>query len=359
MEIHQVVVSAAPGDAITNMAVQLRTLLRAVGPSEIFARFLDPAFEGDIIPLSSYLERKSARTGRNLLIFHSSIGQADVLSFLLERPEAVVLLYHNITPAHFFVPYDLGFARHLADGRSALLALRHRVRLALAVSEYNAEELLALGYPDVRVSPPVVDVRALASCPAHEPTANHLREVVCDPLLLFVGQLLPHKRPDFLLQAFYILATQLVPEANLALIGPMRLPSYQRALQTFLQENNLPNAWICGMRTEGELVAFYQRADLFVTASEHEGFCIPLVEAMAFGTPTLARRCAAIPQTLGDGGVLLPPDAGPALFAEAMAAVIEDRVLAKEMSAKAAGRAEDFDVDEAKATFIGHLTTIL
>lgn len=359
MEIHQVVVSATPGDAITNMAVELRALLRETGPSEIFARFLGPSFKGDALPLSSYSQRKSARTGRDLLIFHASIGQADVLSFLLDRPEPLVLLYHNITPAHFFMPYDRDFARHLADGRSELAMLRHRVRLALADSSFNAAELAALGYSDVRVSPPVVDAGALAASEPHEPTANHFREVLHEPLVLFVGQLLPHKRADLLLEAFYILATHLVPEAHLALIGPSRLPVYERALQAFLQENNLPNAWLCGMRTQAELVAFFQRADLFVTASEHEGFCIPLVEAMAFETPIVARDFAAIPETLGDGGLLLPADGGPALLAEAMAAVIEDGELASSLAVRAGARVQHFGVNEARATFLEHLTTVI
>lgn len=358
MELHQVIVSASPGDAVTNQALELRTLLRRIGPSEIYARFLDPALANDILPLTSYVDAPSSRHDR-ILIYHASIGQADVVSFLLERNDPLVLVYHNITPAQFFLPYDVGFARLLSEGRAELSLLRDRVTLPLAVSRYNALELETIGYRDVQVSPPIVDVEALRGAQPHDATAQHLDQEDRWPLLLFVGQLLPHKRPDLLLQAYYVLVTYLIPEARLAVIGSPRLPGYERALRSFLQETNLPNAWLCGGVSQPELIAYFQRADLFVTASEHEGFCIPLVEAMAFEKPIVARDFAAIPETMDGAGVLLPADAGPIMLAEAMAEVIEDRTLAGDLARRSGERAERFDADTARRTFLEHLAAAI
>jgi L-malate glycosyltransferase len=358
MAIHQVLVSAAPGDAITNMAFEIRSLLRRIGPSDLFARFIDTQLQQEVLPLDAYAERVPARGRGDILIYHASIGQAEVAAFLLERPEELVLLYHNITPPEFYLPYDSTFSRLLAEGRFELGLLRPRVVLALAVSSYNAQELEDLGYRDVRVSPPIFDVQGLTKGEPYGPKVRDLAQEPDLPFILFVGQLLPHKRPDLLLQAYSVLVTHLMPDARLALVGALRQPTYERALRSFLRESNLPNAWLCGTVSTAELIAFFRRADLFVTASEHEGFCIPLVEAMAFGVPVVARSYAAIPETMGSGGLLLPPNSGPLMLAEAMAAVIEDTALARELAVRGTARAREFDVNSARQAFLGHLAAV-
>ena len=128
------------------------------------------------------------------------------------------------------------------------------------------------------------------------------------PLVLFVGQLLPHKRPDLLLQAYHVLTTYLMPDAHLVLLGPARLERYHRGLQTLAAELNLHRAQITGWLTREQLAAYYRRADVFATMSEHEGVCVPLLEAMSFDVPVVARAYGAIPETMGDAGLLLPPE---------------------------------------------------
>ncbi len=182
--------------------------------------------------------------------------------------------------------------------------------LALAVSAYNARELEALGYRDVRISPLPVDVAALCALKPDAATVQALGELD-GPLVLYVGQLLPHKRPDLLLQAYHVLTTYLRPDAHLALLGPARLEAYHKALQTFSSELNLNQAKMTGWLTPEQLAAYYAKADLFVTMSEHEGFCVPLLEAMAFDVPVVARAFGAIPDTMGDAGLLLPPGEDP------------------------------------------------
>jgi glycosyltransferase involved in cell wall biosynthesis len=359
MEIHQLVVAVSPGDAVTNAALELRQVLRQVGPSEVFARYIHPSLSGDVLPLEAYGERYPNPLKANVLVYHASIGEPEVMSFLLSRNDELVLFYHNITPAQFFMPFDPMFARLLALGRSELGLLRTRARLALAVSAFNAAELRDLGYEDVRISPLVIDYERLRRVEAHWPTLNHLQTQLDGPLLLFVGQLLPHKRPDLLLQAYHVLVTELIPEAHLAVLGSWTSPAYYSAIQRLVEELNLSRAWLRGAVSEEELVAFYRGAHLFVTMSEHEGFCPPLVEAMAFDLPVIARRYAAIPETMGGAGLVLPPDAGPELVAESMAAVLEDDVLRKELVEQGRHRLTHFDAAEARATFLQHLASVL
>ncbi|MDQ3757447.1 MAG: glycosyltransferase family 4 protein [Actinomycetota bacterium] len=359
MHIDQVLVSASPGDAITNAAFELRALLRRLGPSEIYARYYDPRLAGEVVPLDHYARRPEARPDIDIVCFHASIGEPDVMSFLQEQPERLVVIYHNISPADAFRRYEPAFAGLLEAGREELAELASRTHVALADSEFNADELRALGYHDVRVSPLVIDLTRLQSTPPHPGTERHLETAVEGPVVLFVGQLLPHKRPDLLIEAFHVLATYLVPEAHLVLVGAGRLPAYRRALETFVHELNLAQVWVAGPVSDEELVAFYRRADVFVTASEHEGFCVPLVEAMGFDVPVVARNHAAIPETLGGAGVVLPPDDDPLLLAEAMATVVTDASFADELRARGRARLEAFSPERARTTFLSHMLDLV
>ena len=355
---HQVLVSASPGDAITNEAFALRPVLRRLGESEIFARYFDAGLSGDVVPLDGYERRYPAGTAGaadDVLIVHASIGEAAVAGFLAGRPERLVLRYHNISPAGSFRPYDPAFAALLDQGREEVAALAPRVALALADSAFNAADLAAMGYAGVRVSPLVVDPGALCGLEPDPATAHHLATEVAGPVLLFVGQVLPHKRPDRLVQAYHVLVTHLDPDARLILVGPARLPRYGDAVQHLVRELSLPGAWVTGPVSPEALAAFYRRADAFVTASEHEGFCVPVLEAMAFDLPVGARAAGAIPETAGDAALVVPLDGGPFLLAEAMHALLHDAALRAGLVGRGRSRLAHFGIDGATATFAGHL----
>ena len=355
MEIHQIVVSASAGDAVTNAALDFQQVLQRVAPSGLFARYVDPRLEGKVFPLSVY---EACAQPDDLLIYHVSIGEPEVVQFLLGRRERLVLVYHNITPPEYFAGLDPAFAGLLACGRSELILLRDRAQMALAVSEFNARELLDLGYDNVRVSPLPIDVGRLHEIEPDPETAARLDELD-GPLVLFVGQLLPHKRPDLLLQAYHVLTTYLIPDAHLVLLGPGRLEPYRLALETLAAQLNLHRAQIPGWLTREQLAAHYRQADLFVTVSEHEGVCVPLLEAMSFDVPVIARAFGAIPETMGDAGLLLPADDDPLLVAEAMAEVLTSEGLRGELIGRGRAGLADFKVDTARATFLEHLLDVV
>ena len=359
MQIHQVLVTASPGDASTNSALELRELLRHVGPSEVFARYIHPDVADEIRRLDDYDRvRATTSSANDLLLFHMSIGEPKVFSFISERPERLVLIYHNISPAAPFMPYDPAFAGLLEEGRRELAALRDQTVLALADSQYNADELVALGYRDVRVARLIIDVDRLCAIEPDPEVAGWLDRIE-GPVLLFVGQLLPHKRPDVLLKAFHVLVTYHLPTAHLLLVGTNRLPGYAQALERFREELNLGAASFRGSLSLPEWAAHFRRADAFVTASEHEGFLVPIVESFAFEKPVIARAHAAIPETLGGAGLLLPPEEDATLMAEAMAEVLTDDVLSKELVARGRERLEVFDADAARAAILEHLLSVV
>lgn len=358
MRVDQVVVSAAPGDAVTNSALEYRKLLREVGPSDIYAQHVDPALEGDIHRLSTFdTAERGPRTRDDLLVFHGSIGAPEVFSFLATRPERIVLVYHNVSPAAAYEPYDVAFAGLLESGRRDIAALAGRVDLALAPSAFNAAELVAMGYRDVRLSPLVIDVhRLLALHP--DPFVAETLAAEDHPVLLYVGQVLPHKSPERLVQAFHALVTYLRPGARLLLVGATRSAPYRRRLEAFVGELGLPGVELVGPVSDHELAAYLRGADVFVTASSHEGFCVPLVEAMAFGLPVVARACGAVPETLAGAGVAVPEADGPLVFTEAIEATLADDALRNGLVAQGRDRAGDFEPDAARATFLRHILSV-
>jgi len=352
-------VSATPSDAITNSVFELRKLLRQIGPSEIFARHVHPDLADEVIELSKYFRVASHHPSDDVLLYHASIGEPSVYEFITQRRERLVLVYHNIAPAAAFEPYDPAFAQLLTDGRHNLAALKDQVTMALCDSEYNAAELVALGYADVRVSRLIVDPRALVDMASDEETTEHVNIAVEGPMALFVGQLLPHKRVDLLVEAFHILSTYLLPEANLVIAGSPRLPRFAAAFEQQIAELGLSRIRLTGAIPARELRSLYQRADLWVTASDHEGFLVPLLEAMSFEVPIVARGTAAIPETLGGAGLLLDPSDGPLMMAEAWCEVIDNESLRADLIARGKSRLDDFTPESARVQVLEHLASIL
>lgn len=361
MAFHQILVSGAPGDAITNQAFELRALLRRAGASEIFALHVHPAVSNEIHDLRAYV-RAAEPDHSDVLIYHASIGEPDVFGFLLARRERLVLVYHNISPSSAFRPYDEAFADLLDHGRNELALLRDRAMCALADSEFNASELRDLGYADVRHAPLIVDPAVLLGV---EPDADLMRELEAldGPVILSVGQMLPHKRHDLTAQAFHVLGTYKDPRAHCFLVGSIRTSGYGPVLRQYVRELNIPRLRLTGAVSLEQLAAYYRRANLFVTFSEHEGFCVPLLEAMAFNIPVVVRAQEAIVETAGDAALLLTSgdgvgDLGPELCAEAMSEVLSNAELSNNLTARGRDRLTHFNPDRSRATFLSHLLDV-
>lgn len=354
--VDQLVVSASRRDAITSAALEARDTLREVGPSQLLGRYVHPELRSE----ARLLGHGAAAFDESApLILHASIGEEEVQRHVLSRSGPVVLQYHNITPPKFFEAVDPSFAQLLKLGRHQLIRLRSSVVGAFAVSEYNAADLEAIGYQDVRVVPLIIRTNRLRELTVHEGTANHLNVVVTGPLILCVAQLLPHKRADLVLQAYHLLVTHHLPDAHLIIVGAQRHRRYADSIEALARDLRLPHCWMAGEVDDDVLAAMYERADVLVVASEHEGLCVPLVEAMAFGLPIVARANAAIPETLAGAGLLLDGDAGAGLLAEALLAILDDWRLSSELRRRSTERLAAFDPETARAALLGNLAAVL
>lgn len=330
--VHQLSASAAFGDAIGNELFQIRDVLRAAGyESDIFVEFVDPRTASQVRPYQEYLELSSPD---NIVLLHYSIGSA-VSAMARELPDRRVLIYHNVTPAEWFAPYSFQVARGCADGRLELASLAECCELGLGDSDYNRRELEELGFKSTGVLPLLLEMRAF-----DRPLDPIVMERFDDGRtnLLFVGRVVPNKCFEDLLRliAYYQMAID--HRARLVIVGEnLTSPPYYHALQDLAARLQLHGVHFSGQVTQAELNAYYRTASAFVCMSEHEGYCVPLFEAMHCGLPVFAFDAAAIPSSTGEGVVLLH-DKDPAFAAETIAAVLSDpqlkeRILARQQQA--------------------------
>ncbi len=300
MQVHQMVASLSHGDAISNEALRIQDVLRSRGyESEIFAESIHSAMRNKGHSLWDY-QRVSSPD--NVLILHFSIG-AGVSSFAYHLPDRIMLIYHNITPARWFAPYQPKLARLCYQGRRELAAFTERTELALGVSEFNRQELEAMGFHPTGVLPLLLDPAQLAI-----PPSPVIRRMFDDDKtnFLFVGRVIPNKKFEDLIKVFYVYQKFVDPKSRLLLVGEYQgFERYFDALLRLVDELELEDVVFTGHVDTNDLVAYYQVGDVFLSLSEHEGFCAPLLEAFRFGIPVMAFDAGAVPDTMGGAGVLI------------------------------------------------------
>ena len=300
MQVHQMVASLSYGDAISNEALRIQDLLRSRGyESEIFAESVHSAMKNKGHPLWDYQRISSPD---NVLILHFSIG-AGVSAFAHQLPDRIMLIYHNITPARWFAPYQPKLARLCYQGRRELAAFTERTELALGVSEFNRQELDAIGFHPTGVLPLMLDPAQLAI-----PPSPVVRGMFDDDKtnFLFVGRVIPNKKFEDLIKVFYFYQKFVEPRSRLLLVGEYRgFERYFDALSRLVDQLELEDVVFTGHVDTNDLAAYYQVADIFLSLSEHEGFCAPLLEAFRFGIPVMAFDAGAVPDTMDGAGVLI------------------------------------------------------
>jgi glycosyltransferase involved in cell wall biosynthesis len=278
-------------------------MLRAAGhDSELYALTMDDDLRGDVRPFSD----AGARQG-HVTIFHFALPSPMTEAFA-SLGGIRVLQYHNITPAAFFAPYDAQMFRLAALGRQELRSLAGRVDLALGDSEFNRQELADLGFARTGVLPIAVDMERLTAAPRRPA----LEKILGDGLInfLFVGRIVPNKRIEDHIRLAEMYKRYIDSYYRFIFVGRYDgLPRYYAMIRALIvQYRMLPERFIfTGAVPDDDLAAYYRWADAYISLSEHEGFCVPLVEAMATDVPVLAYAAGAVPETLGGAGVLFSP----------------------------------------------------
>jgi glycosyltransferase involved in cell wall biosynthesis len=353
MIINQWVPAAHRGDAIGDSARRVREMLRASGhASDIFALTIDDDLRGDVRPFAD-----PAARGGDVTIFHFALPSPMTEAFA-SLPRGRVLQYHNITPASFFAPYDPQLFRLAALGRRELQSLAGRVELALGDSEFNRRELEELGFERTGVLPIAVNVARLTDAPPRPA----LEKILGDGLIniLFVGRVVPNKRIEDHIRLAEIYKRNIDSYYRFIFVGRYDgIPSYYAQIRALIEEfRMLPDRfWFTGPVPDEDLGAFYRWADAYVSLSEHEGFCVPLVEAMATGVPVLAYAAGAVPETLGGAGLLFAPK-DLEVAAEMLGMLVYDRPVRDRVIDGQRKRLHDFRPEAIEAKLHGALRAL-
>lgn len=339
--VHQILATLGYGDAIGNEVLGITRALRAAGfASEIIVETADPRLEHLTV---DYRDMVGELTADDLLIHHFSLGsRASRTAFAL--PSRMMLVYHNITPPEYFLGVHDQLVRQCYHGRRELLPYRSRCDLALGDSEFNRQELEAVGFPRTDVLPVVPDFSHLDTTPDARVFDAYDDEWTN---ILFVGRLIPNKRPDNLIRFAHAYKTLYQRKTRLILAGSYGgFDSYLAQLHKLIADLRVDDVHILGQVTNEELTALYDVADVFLCASEHEGFCVPLMEAFYKRVPVLALAATAVPATMDGGGVLYDspdPRHVAALLNEVLASASRsDAILATQDAALARLIAKDF-----------------
>lgn len=351
--VHQVLATLGYGDAIGHEVLGIQRVLRAAGyASEIFVDTADPRLEALTL---DYRELPLASHPDNVLIHHFSIGsRASRVAYAL--PDRMALVYHNITPPQYFVGVHTALVRLCYRGRRELALYRTRCDLALGDSEYNRQELEALGFPATGVLPVVPDFTHLGK-PADYRMASEYDDDWVN--VLFVGRIIPNKKIEDVIRCFQAYKRWFNPRSRLLLVGShSAFERYLAMLHQFIAVTGADDVHFLGHVADEELTAYYELADVFLCASEHEGFCVPIVEAFHMGVPVLAYAAAAVPATMDGAGVLYS-DKDPAHVASLIDAVVGDpdrqgRIVDGQDAALARLESKDFG-----RTLLRHLETML
>jgi L-malate glycosyltransferase len=353
MKIHQWVPAAHKGDAIGDSARAVRDMLRRDGhESDLFAMTIDEDLRGDVRPFSDPAARQAEVT-----IFHFALPSPMTEAFGTLKG-ARVLQYHNITPASFFAAYDAGLFRLAALGRRELATLADRVDLALGDSEFNRQELETLGFPRTGVMPIAVNTGRIREGPQRPA----LERILGDGLIniLFVGRIVPNKKIEDHIRLAEVYKRYVDAYYRFIFVGRYDgVPRYYDQLRALLDEYEmLPDRfWFTGPVPDEDLAAFYRWADVYVSLSEHEGFCVPLVEAMAADVPILAYAAGAVPETLGGAGLLFAPK-DLEVAAELLGSLVYDDEVRDRVLAGQRRRLQDFAPERIEARLKEHLSTL-
>ncbi len=269
--------------------------------------------------------------------------------------QMIVVDYHNMTPAEYFSAWEPNAARSMQLGRRQLADLAPFVTGAVADSQYNATELAEFGIHGAEACPILLDLTEYHA-PPDPVRAARLED---HPLWLFVGRLAPNKCQHDVIAAFAAYHRLYGPGSRLAIVGGATSRRYHHQLTSMAADLGISQAVeFVGSAPFPELLAYFHRADVFVCLSEHEGFCVPVIEAMELGLPVVAYAAAAVTETVADAGVLIQ-DKDPLVVATAVHELLSDDARRHETVERGRARAATFSLEVTSETWMAELRRIV
>lgn len=331
MKIYQIVPSLSYGDAIGNEVIAIDKVIKECGYTTIvLSDYVDPRIN---IQAKIYNKNKfrSELSSEDIVIYHKATGShfsEDITEFKCRK----IMIYHNMTPKEFFIPYNKRVALELENGVRQLENLKGYVDYVLADSEYNKLELEEIGFKcKIDVQPLIIDFEEYEKKPNEDIIKRYSDE---GTNIIFTGRIAPNKKQEDVIKVFYYYKNYVDKNARLFLVGSYNgTEKYYAKLKGFVNELKLKDVYFTGHIPFKDILAYYKIADVFLCMSEHEGFCVPLLESMYFDVPIVAFNSSAIPYTLGDSGVLLDSK-NYIEYSEVIRLIMEDSKYKKEIIEK-------------------------
>lgn len=351
--IIQIVASLNFGDAVGNDVRAIARALNEAGyATGIFTMAVHPKIKDEGVYLINMLPELNEN---DLIIYHYATAD-ELADIIKEAPCKVVLRYHNVTPPAFFHGYDEGAEKVTREGLDEIADLKEAIDYGIVVSDFNKKDLIDMGYQcPIAVAPILIPFKDYEQEPDKDVVTRYSDGKTN---IVFVGRIVPNKKFEDVIACFAAYKEKYDPTARLFLVGNYQeTDTYYQYLQEYIKKCGVKDVIFPGHIAFNAILAYYKIADLFLCMSEHEGFCVPLVEAMFFETPIVAYASTAIPGTLGGSGVLVETKE-PEAVAEKMHQVITDQAYREEIIEKQKRRLEDFSYDRIKEQILKEITDI-
>lgn len=302
VRIIQMLPTLSYGDGVSNDTLAIDNILKKHNfHTKIYAENIDKRISKEVV---QHVNRLPKLRERDVIIYHLSTGSKlnDMLPQLKGRK---IIIYHNITPEKYFADYHDFSATLCREGRKSLSMLCAVPEYCLADSPYNREELLENGYScKVDVMPIIIPFGDYEEAPSGRVMSLYEGDGYTN--IIFTGRIAPNKKQEDIIEAFAYYQRFYNSKSRLFLVGSYHnMEKYLKRLKSYVQQLNVNNVVFTGHIPFDEILAYYHLADVFLCMSEHEGFCIPLVEAMYFHIPIIALAGTGVTGTLGEGGILL------------------------------------------------------
>ena len=338
--------SVSYGDAVSNDVFAMSDILTKRGYNNLIVAYgASKKVEDRVVLLQDFKSKP-----RDVFIYHMSIGSGLTEYVINAKVKHKIMVYHNITPAHFFngIPsVQVG----CISGRAQLTELVDHIDFAICDSDYNKEELDILGYKNTVTLPIIFDDSDYKNT---VPSEKLLKKYKDDGYtnILFVGRIAPNKKQEDVISSFHVYNKYINPKSRLILVGSSTsMENYKESLEDFIKEHNIENVIFPGHISFADILAYYKLADVFLCQSEHEGFCVPLLEAMVFDVPIIAYSSSAIPYTLGNSGIMFKQK-DHRIVAELINLVVTDKEFREKIIEGQRKRLADFEINKVKSEFM-------
>ncbi len=351
MNIYQIVDSLNFGDAIGNHIIAVKHVIESMGiPTAVYASTISPKIKEQNTFSYGQLPKLAFD---DIIIYHMGSGSPLNLQ-VSEFPCRKILFYHNITPYHFFDIDNMNASENCRRGLSDIRKMCGKFDGYLCASEFSKRDMIQMGYDAdlIQVMPIIVPFEDYEQTPDAD-MVQKLSDGMTN--IVFVGRIAPNKKHEDLIRIFDCYQKHVRPNARLILAGSANADGmYFPDLQDYIRALDAQNIMFPGHISFPEILAIYKTADVFLCMSEHEGFCVPMLEAMTFSVPVIAYDAGAVPETLGGAGIVVDSKE-PQFVAQVMERVVTDEALRGQLIAAERKRLEDFAYEKIKMQIVTYL----